>query len=87
MITGPSGNYIFLPAVGQRYGTNIGSQKNFGYYWSGTLYSTGYSNYLSFSNTQYQLTFAILDVLSVPFQSDQHLKQNSKLICKELNNH
>ena len=30
---------------------------------------------------------AILDVLSVPFQSDQHLKQNSKLICKELNNH
>lgn len=27
MITGPSENYIFLPAVGQRYGTNIGSQK------------------------------------------------------------
>ena len=59
MITGPSGNYIFLPAVGQRYGTNIGSQKNFGYYWSGTLYSTGYSNYLSFSNTQYQLSFTL----------------------------
>ena len=59
MITGPSGNYIFLPSVGQRYGTNIGSQKNFGYYLSGTLYSTGYSNYLSFSNTQYQLSFTL----------------------------
>ena len=39
MITGLSGNYIFLPAADQRYDTKIISQKNFGYYWLGTLYS------------------------------------------------
>lgn len=64
MITGPSGNYIFLPAAGQRYDTKITSQKNFGYYWSGTLYSYDWlgtlhnnASCLSFSKAQYQASF------------------------------
>ena len=64
MITGLSGNYIFLPAADQRYDTKIISQNNVGYYWLGTLYSydwlgTLHNNVscLSFSKAQYQASF------------------------------
>lgn len=41
--------YVFFPAAGYRYGTNKGY--NEGDYWSSTLYSGGYSNYLTFGSS------------------------------------
>lgn len=38
-VTGPNGNYIFLPAAGQRFEGNIYSTGNYGAYWSSSLYS------------------------------------------------
>ncbi len=36
-VTGPNGNSIFLPAAGNRYGTEVYHRGSYGYYWSGTL--------------------------------------------------
>ena len=33
--------YIFLPAAGNRFGTSLGDQGSYGYYWSSSL-STDY---------------------------------------------
>lgn len=37
-VTGPNGNFIFLPAAGFRDDTNFAGRGSYGYYWSGTLY-------------------------------------------------
>ena len=37
-VTGPNGNSIFLPAAGERLGTEVGLRGSYGYYWSGSLY-------------------------------------------------
>ena len=39
-VTGPTGNSIFLPAAGYRYGTEVIYQGSDGYYWSSSLYSS-----------------------------------------------
>ncbi len=44
-VTGPNGNFIFLPAAGFRYGTSLYSAGDYGYYWSATPYSYGDSAY------------------------------------------
>ena len=38
LITGSNGNSIFLPAAGNRYGTNVYSAGTLGVYWSSSLY-------------------------------------------------
>ena len=45
LVTGPSGNSIFLPATGQREGLKLVNPGSEGYYWSSTL-----SNYFSPAN-------------------------------------
>src|SRR5574344_1123891 len=40
---GPNGNSIFLPAAGSRWGTDVYYRGNYGYYWSGAIYSDGSS--------------------------------------------
>jgi len=35
-VTGPNGNSIFLPAAGDRYGTSLYGDGNYGFYWSST---------------------------------------------------
>ena len=37
-VTGPNGNSIFLPAAGDRYGTSLYGDGNYGFYWSSTPY-------------------------------------------------
>lgn len=37
MVTGPNGNSIFLPAGGDRFGTDQREYGEYGYYWTGTL--------------------------------------------------
>ncbi len=49
-VTGPNGNSIFLPAAGNRNGTEVYGRGSYGYYWSGTLYE-------SFSRYAYGLYF------------------------------
>ena len=58
-VTGPNGNSIFLPAAGDRFGTEVLGRGSYGDYWSGTLhenYSYGaynltfYSDYLDWDN-------------------------------------
>lgn len=44
-VTGPSGNSIFLPAVGRKYQGEVLDLGEYGHYWSGTLYS-GYGHYI-----------------------------------------
>ncbi len=39
LVTGPSGNSIFLPAAGYRVNSSLGSAGSYGYYWSATPYS------------------------------------------------
>lgn len=41
-VTGPNGNSIFLPAAGNRYGTDLLNAGSYGYYWSATPYSDSY---------------------------------------------
>lgn len=43
-VTGPNGNSIFLPGAGYRGATSLGSARDHGYYWSGSLYE-GYRSY------------------------------------------
>ena len=40
VVTGPTGNSIFLPAAGYRDGSSISSETTCGFYWSRTLYGT-----------------------------------------------
>lgn len=42
-VTGPNGNSIFLPAAGDRYGSDFYDRGSNGYYWSATL-DEGYSD-------------------------------------------
>lgn len=51
-VTGPNGNYIFLPATGQRNGMNLSGAGSYGYYWSSSLDTSysGYAYYLGFSS-------------------------------------
>ncbi len=39
LFTASNGKSIFLPAAGDRYGSNLGSAGVYGYYWSSTLYT------------------------------------------------
>ena len=43
-VTGPNGNSIFLPAAGNRYGTEVGYRGSYGVYWSGTLHENNSNN-------------------------------------------
>ena len=49
-VTGPNGNFIFFPAAGYRYGTEVYSRGLDGFYWSATLDSNigDYAYYLNF---------------------------------------
>ena len=52
MVTGPNGNFIFLPAAGYRISSsgslyNVGS---YGYYWSASPYGTNSSHMLGFGS-------------------------------------
>ena len=49
-VTGPNGNSIFLPAAGDRRGTEVIYRGSRGYYWSGTLYesNSGGAYFLAF---------------------------------------
>lgn len=51
-VTGPNGNSIFLPAAGNRDGTEVYNRGSFGHYWSGTLseYGSGNAYYLVFNS-------------------------------------
>lgn len=44
LVTGPSGNSIFLPATGYRYGDTSFSKGYYGYYWSGSRNESDTSN-------------------------------------------
>lgn len=49
LVTGPNGNRIFLPTAGWRGGDgNVCNRGSYGYYWSGTLKSSGYAYCLNF---------------------------------------
>ncbi len=39
--TGSNGNSLFLPAAGDRYGSDIDGAGRYGYYWSSSLYTVG----------------------------------------------
>ena len=49
-VTGPNGNSIFLPAAGNRYGTDVNDRGSYGDYWSSSLGS-------NFSNVACDLYF------------------------------
>ncbi len=49
-VTGPNGKSIFIPAAGYRYGTSLGSDGYYGYYWSSTPYDYGYAYDLNFDD-------------------------------------
>lgn len=44
-VIGPNGNYIFLPAAGDRDESSLNDQGYFGYYWSSTPYDRYYGAY------------------------------------------
>ena len=53
-VTGPSGNSIFLPAAGYRYGTTEdyqGKRGNTAYYWTSTKYATNKAYNLQFNKS------------------------------------
>ena len=39
LVTGPSGNSIFLPAAGVRYDSTLRDAGSYGFYWSSSLYT------------------------------------------------
>lgn len=43
-VTGPNGNYIFLPAAGSRYGSSLIGEGDYGFYWSSTPSDYGIGN-------------------------------------------
>ena len=51
-VTGPNGNYIFLPAAGYRSGSSSSRVGSYGYYWSSTPYEDNgyYACYLFFDS-------------------------------------
>lgn len=55
LVTGPNGNSIFLPAVGFRYDTDLGSQGSYGYYWSDTLSDSNDAYLLGFDDSAWGL--------------------------------
>ena len=54
-VTGPNGNSIFLPAAGNRVGTDVGGGGGDGFYWTSSLLAGGsrYAYYLYFSGSYY----------------------------------
>ena len=46
-----SAGAVFLPAAGDRYGTDVNSVGDYGYYWSSTPYGTNYAYYRRFSSS------------------------------------
>ena len=56
LVTGSTGNSIFLPATGYRYGTSLNDTGSFGYYWSSTPYSdTPYAYCLCFERVSHYM--------------------------------
>lgn len=55
--TGSNGNSIFLPAAGNRSGSDLGSAGSDGYYWSSSLYTDypGCAWYLNFGSDYYDM--------------------------------
>ncbi len=51
-VTGPNGNFIFLPAAGERHDSSLCSAGSDGHYWSSSLnsYSSYYAYYLYFNS-------------------------------------
>lgn len=61
-VTGPSGNYIFLPAAGYKRFKKYEGVGGLGYYWSSTLREHGYvgdAQKLSFSDDEHSIYFDI----------------------------
>ncbi|MBR4312833.1 MAG: hypothetical protein IKT86_05790, partial [Bacteroidaceae bacterium] len=53
-VTGPNGNFIFLPVAGYRYNTSLYYAGSNGYYWSATPYSdSNYAYFLCFNSEFY----------------------------------
>ena len=50
-VTGPNGNYIFLPAAGSYSGVLLHDVESYGRYWSTTCFSSDIAYYLFFSNS------------------------------------
>ena len=55
-VVGPNGNSIFLPAAGDRIGSDLDIAGSNGYFWSSSAYdSYDYSYYLNFYSGLYDL--------------------------------
>ena len=57
-VTGPNGNYIFLPAAGCRYGSSLNYAGSIGCYWSSTPIESDSNNayYLSFNSDNHSMS-------------------------------
>ena len=57
-VTGPNGNYIFLPAAGHRYNSSLNYAGNSGYYWSSASneISSTIMYYLSFNSDNHSMS-------------------------------
>ena len=72
-VTGPNGNSIFLPAAGCRNGTGVYDRGNYGYYWSGSLYSI-------YGNSAYYLSF--YDIYYDWYRNDRYYGQSVRPVSK-----
>ena len=52
-VTGPNGNFIFLPAAGCRRGTSFNSVGASGYYWSASPYNNSDNAYSLYFYSEY----------------------------------
>ena len=73
LFTGPNGNSIFLPAAGNRYGSELGGAGSYGYYWSRSLHTGDPSRawYLYFDSGNYLMSY------------DRSLGQSVRPVCAQ----
>lgn len=46
-VTGPNGNFIYLPKAGYRYSTTLSGSGSYAYYWTSNIYSTSNAYYVN----------------------------------------